>query len=698
MNYKQHFISCYYNDKLDYVEKLSTYINDLLLGEMYVKVISDNLDISKLLLALQKLNPDIEQYQKRGMLKCSSKTNEISLKDDFCFLNLLNDGEEDLQNTVLCIDFHYVFKQCYTYSVYVCHKQFFKCITKHLDYVLMLYSVENLPPHFLHQTLEMFPRILIDGIKHSNPAFLPPAKLEVKASKTLFLNKINKLSGTQNILNTQPDFSFDNIEKNILQLATELAPNPLLVSKDGIIVFVNNEVLKLLETNDSNDLLGHEIINFIHEDFTTLYNERSKIIVLADDTSRVKYRIKTIKGNFLYINVLSRLLVNCGQKFIISVLHNITNEVHTQIRLKESEIMHKSMLELLPEMILIHQNDKIVYVNEATISTSGYSRDELLNQSLFDLVTDNYKTEFYQNNQATESGANFMNMELELLNKSGAVLHVLLKASVIQFLGTKALLFVISNISDRVKIERKLVDTNHAKDRFFSILAHDLRTPMQSLMSSGGLFREYLKKNDTIKLNKHAEVIIQTTDNLSALLDNLLTWSRTQTGTIPIIPEEIDVNVLIECSISSIKGVALNKNIILHNNSIVGQHIFADYNMMYTVMRNLLTNAIKFSYSDSEIHINVRQSESLCEISVIDFGTGIPTEQIQKLFMIGEKFATKGTNDEIGTGLGLVLCKEFVEKNGGNIQCVSNQGKGTTMQIIMPCNCSNALSNSILMN
>jgi two-component system sensor histidine kinase/response regulator len=168
------------------------------------------------------------------------------------------------------------------------------------------------------------------------------------------------------------------------------------------------------------------------------------------------------------------------------------------------------------------------------------------------------------------------------------------------------------------------------------------------------------------------------------LLENLLEWSRTQTGRISFAPRKLKLKPVLAEVLNLLKGNAVTKNINLKNEIDSSHTVFADRNMLNTIFRNLVSNAIKFSFTGGEITISSIDKGSETEICVCDKGTGIEPEQAEYIFSINTKNKTLGTEGEKGTGIGLVLCKEFAERNGGNIRVISTPGKGSTFCFTLP--------------
>jgi len=233
---------------------------------------------------------------------------------------------------------------------------------------------------------------------------------------------------------------------------------------------------------------------------------------------------------------------------------------------------------------------------------------------------------------------------------------------------------------------RSLIELNKTKNKFFSIIAHDLRGPLGSLYNLG----EFLWTSHDEFNNKERKKLLETiTSNAKQtfnLLDNLLKWASSSSGEIIYKPKKFIINDLIDdnCNIFILK--AETKNINLKNSLEEEILIFADYDMINTVVRNLISNAIKFTPEEGKIEIISNSSEEEIVIGVVDNGVGIQPEVLDNLFDLDSKFTSLGTNKEKGSGLGLKLCKEFVEKNGGQLSVESELGKGTTFWISLPRN------------
>lgn len=226
---------------------------------------------------------------------------------------------------------------------------------------------------------------------------------------------------------------------------------------------------------------------------------------------------------------------------------------------------------------------------------------------------------------------------------------------------------------------------NASKDKFFSIIAHDLRNPFNVLI---GLSDIMLRNFDTLppeKIKRYAEIISLSAKSGYNLLENLLQWSRAQTGTISFSPAKLQLGSVVEETLDLLAGDAERKSIDLYHDINPNITVWADESMLLTILRNLISNAIKFTPEKGRVKISAQQSEEhMVQISVSDTGVGIPRQVIPNLFRIDVTYSTRGTSNESGTGLGLVLCKEFVEKHGGKIWVESMEKEGSTFYFTIP--------------
>jgi signal transduction histidine kinase len=230
----------------------------------------------------------------------------------------------------------------------------------------------------------------------------------------------------------------------------------------------------------------------------------------------------------------------------------------------------------------------------------------------------------------------------------------------------------------------ELIKSNAVKDKLFSIIAHDLRGPVGNLGAALEVLVENLESFDKEALSEILTDLKNSASRTNELLQSLLKWARSQNNTIEFLPAPQNLNSLIKENSDLLQGTASQKQISIATQSDDNIWVIADVNMLKTILRNLLSNAIKFSRTNSEIIVTAKKTGSFAKISVKDFGVGIKPENIEKLLTTGEYFSTFGTANEKGTGLGINLCKDFIERNGGEISIQSAEGKGTEVNFTLP--------------
>jgi signal transduction histidine kinase len=225
---------------------------------------------------------------------------------------------------------------------------------------------------------------------------------------------------------------------------------------------------------------------------------------------------------------------------------------------------------------------------------------------------------------------------------------------------------------------------NAEKDTFLSMIAHDLRSPFSSLRLLIGLAAENVEGSGQNELEHIMGLLKKSSENLYNLLDNLLAWSRIQQGVVRYHPKTIDVGQMVVQNLALLDSHAHQKQIEFKNTIEENTTVYADYHMVDAIIRNLISNALKFTHPGGCIHIFAVPGDEFLTISVKDTGIGIAVEHLPGLFRIDSVYRRKGTARESGSGLGLILCKEFVEKNGGSIGVESEEEKGSTFYFRLP--------------
>jgi signal transduction histidine kinase len=232
--------------------------------------------------------------------------------------------------------------------------------------------------------------------------------------------------------------------------------------------------------------------------------------------------------------------------------------------------------------------------------------------------------------------------------------------------------------------ESRLHQLNADKDRLISILGHDLKNPFNNILGFSEVLTEEIRNLNTAEIEDIAKSINRSARITNKLLEDILMWAGTQQGKIPFNPQNLSYRDICRDTLEILNQAANGKNISINCIGADQLNVFADINMLKTVLRNLVSNAIKFTNLGGAINIKAIQNSENVTISVSDNGVGIPPDNLAKLFDISQVLTTKGTGEETGMGLGLLLCKEFVEKHGGKIRVESEMGKGSSFKLSLP--------------
>ncbi len=369
-------------------------------------------------------------------------------------------------------------------------------------------------------------------------------------------------------------------------------------------------------------------------------------------------------------------------------------QIANQLTAKINEIESKFSLFMdhLPASAFIKDRyGRNLFFNRQLIELMGFKNwENKLNRDLMD-ETDALRVS--ADDIMTMEKGNFK-LEENLMDGNGLIRTFETLKFIIPRQGQEPLLGGISiDITERKIIDEKikqheihLSELNASKDKFFSIIAHDLKSPFNSIIGFSSLLVQHIKDKDIQGINEYGNLILKSANNAMDLLQNLMDWSRSQTGRMEFQPVYVDLVPLVNKTTLFFDDIARQKSITIKRVLENTASIYADIAMLNTVLRNLISNAIKFTMPGGEIIVSVMKKQNEIIFSVSDTGVGISKNGMEKLFRIEHSYSTSGTNKETGTGLGLILCKDFIEKHNGKIWVESEEGKGSKFYFSLPFN------------
>ncbi len=388
----------------------------------------------------------------------------------------------------------------------------------------------------------------------------------------------------------------------------------------------------------------------------------------------------------IYIQNWASFKVDDNLEFWVG--YDLTELKLIQRQLKERHAFLNTLINSIPIPVFYKDIEgKYLGANEAFCEMLGKSHEELIDKEVFEVAPKHLAEKYRQ-------------MDLDLIKQGGSQVYeyhvkhpnesehfyVFYKTVYNDLAGKPGgIIGIMLDITDRKRVEEQLRELNATKDKFFSIIAHDLKNPFNALLGLSDVLNISYNSLNEDQRKEIVQNVYSSAETLYKLLENLLHWARSQSGSLEFNPEKINLGKII-CSVIEIsEKQAEEKQIIIDNKVSEDVHAFADNQMIHTVLRNLISNAIKFTGVGGLVTIEYQLLASKdVQITVKDTGVGIPEKNIDKLFRIDTKVSTRGTKQENGTGLGLILCKEFVAKNGGEIGVESEEGLGSRFYFTLP--------------
>jgi PAS domain S-box-containing protein len=555
--------------------------------------------------------------------------------------------------------------------------------------LIWVFHLNNLIPHNLFSgmlsLLLTSTLLLLMSIAHSDSV----TRLGEEKTKNMQVMDLNQQLTREARERTEIEHKLRKSEDKF-RLLFNMLPQPVVLTdmSTGIIEDVNTSLLEV--TGYSKDeLIGTSAIeiNLIEP------GERESIVAELSQTGEIRGRELTFRSpkfGVMQVLVYSKTLDIEGKNKLLTLLFNITKLKQAQNEIKKLSIA----IEKSAHTVIITNNKvEIEYVNTYFTELTGYSSDEVTGKNPSLLSSGYHTARFYKNLYKTlKTGevwqGEFLNRKKNgdlywenasitpIRDDEGAISH---------FIGIKQDITEQKRQIEAIKeSEIKLRELNASKDKFFSIIGHDLMDPFNALYGFSNMIIESIQNEDKEESLEYAHIIRQSANNILTLLQNLLTWSRTQSRQQSFNPVPNDLGVILADTMVFMLPKAQAKNIRMEmiNDDELTTH--CDSNMIGTVLRNLISNAIKFTHQGGKIVLRIKKVSDYHIVSVADNGQGIEEKYFSQLFRLDKTFTSRGTDSESGTGLGLVICKEFIDLHQGKIWIDSKPGEGTTVSFRLP--------------
>ncbi len=507
----------------------------------------------------------------------------------------------------------------------------------------------------------------------------------LKLSNSVLLSRLNRI-----------DLALFESEQYFRHAFEYSAISMCLVNIDGRFIKVNNAFEKLFGYN-KDEIISMNFNDITHPDDSAIGPKFLNSLLNNEiDTATFDKRYMHKNGNVLFVYIsVSIIRIHDKEPFFISQIIDITNQkiaednlVKSKERYKQFSKQFEAILDHLPALVFYKDKENnFIRVNKYMADAFKKTKSELEGLNLTALFDEEVAGKYFiEDIEVINSGIARLNIQEKLETPDGIKWVNTSKIPFVDDTGKiSGIIGILTDITEHKQAEiiilqknQELQELNQTKDKFFSIIAHDLKGPFSVLIGISDLIIDNIEYYDKQKIKSLIISLNLAANNTFKLLQNLLEWSQVQRGKIK--PELMELNLkdILSSANSLFSDMAKNKKVLFQNNVTSDFLVHCDLNMTNTIIRNLVSNAIKFTSEQGVVTISAKHNGQFVEIQVKDEGVGIPPENIPYLFSIEKNISTRGTKDEKGTGLGLLLCKELVKKQGGTIWAESIVGKGST--------------------
>lgn len=456
---------------------------------------------------------------------------------------------------------------------------------------------------------------------------------------------------------------------------------------------LNKAILTLDETDVRNAINNHVTIKVVDNfNYAPIIQLSIVLIVLISIGFIWNYQLRQLNQR-----------LQLSQKELIKLSEQQEDEIshrkQAEVKLRSSEQQLNNLISNLPGFVYRCCDDPyytMQLISEGCYAITGYQPSDFINNNKIpfsSLILPEELQKIHQKWEIATIHNSHFEHEYRIKNANGEIRWIWERGYVTydELTNQKILEGFITDITDRKLAESELRhsedmlrELNAQKDKFFSIIAHDLRSPFTAIVGFSELLAQRLESKDYEGIEDYVEMILKSSKKTLDLLMNLLEWARSQTGRISFNPEYFELKEVVDETAFILANMAGHKSITINKELSTNIVVYADRQMLSTIMRNLVSNAVKFTPSGGSVTVQASRAEHSVIIQVTDTGIGISANRIERLFRIDSNETTLGTNEEEGTGLGLVLCKEFTERHGGTLVVESEPGKGSVFTLTLP--------------
>jgi PAS domain S-box-containing protein len=525
-------------------------------------------------------------------------------------------------------------------------------------------------------------------------------KLMSDELRTKEQEKSNIVNKYENLISRNKDNAEElrNSHENLNALVQSELQAFVLLNRRGKIMLFNRTAEKYIAVVTGKQLeKGNDFSAYSPPEFLNKYRTNFKDALSGK--SAVTDRNFTIDGKKRYVRFNYSPAYSLENKIfgVVFTGTEITETVEAINNLKQSVEVYSELLKATPDAVAIVNSRGIIeYLSPvAREMMKAESTEEAIGHSCLKWFTDESSqrvlktiTEIVQNGIITKGNV------YEMKRSDGSTFMAEFNSSPISDAEGNIVSFITTfrDVTGKIEAEKKLInysaelkELNASKDKFFSIIAHDLRNPLQGLLGFSGLLNDSYTDLTTAEVKEYIGYIYTSAKKMHSLTNNLLQWSRIKTGNISFSPEKFYTKDAVSHNADLFRPNALKKGIALEVLTEDSQQVFCDRGMFDSIIQNLISNSIKFSNNFSKVEIFTKKiNREFVQVNVRDYGVGIAEENFSRIFSIDSHFSTAGTSEEEGTGLGLILCKELVEKQGGTISFESEKGSGSTFSFTVP--------------